>query len=154
MQNTQLPLLALMVIAGMFIPAMASLNATLGGKLGSPMFAVCILCLVASVAAVTLLVAMPTSQVRPVWSIHPIYYIAGILFVLYISSITYSAPRVGLGNAIFLVILGQLISAAVIDHNGWLGSAVSPLTLKRSAGLLFVAAGVYLAKSDVTAMQP
>ncbi len=45
MQTAQLLLLVLMLIAGMFIPVMASLNATLGGKLGSPMFAVCILCL-------------------------------------------------------------------------------------------------------------
>ena len=36
--------------------------------------------------------------------------------VFYILSITTIAPKFGIGNAVFFVLIGQLASAAVIDH--------------------------------------
>jgi transporter family-2 protein len=40
--------------------------------------------------------------------------------------------------------LGQLISAAAIDHFGLFGAQVSPLTLARAGGVGLMAAGVWL----------
>jgi bacterial/archaeal transporter family-2 protein len=59
-------------------------------------------------------------------------------------SITWIAPRFGVGNAIFYVLLGQLISAAAIDHLGLIGAIVKPLTLWRAGGLMLMAVGVLL----------
>jgi transporter family-2 protein len=62
----------------------------------------------------------------------------------YVVSITYVAPRFGLGNAIFFVLLGQLLSAAVIDHFGLFNAAETRLNVMRVAGLLVMAGGVWL----------
>jgi transporter family-2 protein len=60
--------------------------------------------------------------------------------------VTWSAPRIGVGNAIFFVLLGQLIAAAIIDHFALFGAARTTLTIQRAIGLLVMAVGVYLAK--------
>ena len=62
----------------------------------------------------------------------------------YVLSITFVAPHFGVGNAVFFVLLGQLVSAAMIDHFGLFGAVQSPLTLIRAGGILVMAAGVAL----------
>lgn len=62
----------------------------------------------------------------------------------YILTITYIAPHFGVGNAVFFVLLGQLISAAAIDHFGLFGAQVSPLGLARAGGIALMASGVWL----------
>ena len=47
-------------------------------------------------------------------------------------------------NAIFFVLLGQLVSAAAIDHFGLMGARISPLTLTRATGIALMAFGVLL----------
>jgi len=59
-------------------------------------------------------------------------------------SITYIAPHFGVGNAVFFVLLGQLISAALIDHFGLFGARVSPLNLTRATGIAVMAFGVWI----------
>ena len=71
-------------------------------------------------------------------------FLAGLLVTFYILSITAIAPHFGVGNAIFFVLLGQLISAAVVDHFALFGAAGSPLSLTRSLGLGVMALGVWI----------
>ena len=51
-----------------------------------------------------------------------------------------------MGNAIFFVLLGQLVAAAAIDHFGLWGAIKSTLTLRRGIGIGVMAVGVYLAR--------
>lgn len=148
MSSAQIPLFALMIAAGIAVPVMAAMNASLGKSLGSPLLAVTILCAVASCAALILLLLESPNPSARSWPVSLSSYLGGILFVLYIGSITYSAPRIGLGNAVFLVLLGQLACAAAIDHFGWFNSISSPISGKRAAGLLLMTIGVYLARAD------
>lgn len=62
----------------------------------------------------------------------------------YVLSVTYIAPHFGVGNAVFFVLLGQLVAAALIDHYGLFGARVSPLSFTRAAGIALMAAGVAL----------
>jgi len=77
----------------------------------------------------------------PWWS-----FAAAFGVVFYVLAVTWSAPRIGVGNAIFFVLLGQLIAAATIDHFGLFGALRTELTLRRVIGLLVMALGVYFAK--------
>ena len=67
----------------------------------------------------------------------------------YVLSITWAAPRIGIGNAVFFVLLGQLIAAALIDHFGLWGAMVATLTPRRLVGIAVMAQGVYLARKPV-----
>ena len=71
---------------------------------------------------------------------------SGALFLFYILSITYAGPKMGIGNAVFFVLLGQIVAAAAIDHFGLWGAIKSEITPRRIAGIVLMAAGVYLAR--------
>ena len=136
----------MMLVVGMGIPVTAALNAALGTHIQSPVAASTVLFAVGLVltAAVLLFVSLPPAQAftaAPWWS-----YAAAFGVVFYVLSVTWSAPRIGVGNAIFFVLLGQLIAAAAIDHFGLFGALKTTLTAKRAIGLLVMALGVYLAK--------
>lgn len=151
-QNRDMPHLPhalVMLAAGIGIPVLAALNAQLGSRLGSPALAAAILFVVAflAAAAVALVVTTVATGTEPLSRAlsQPRYlYLGGTFVAFYVLSVTWIAPSFGVGNAIFFVLLGQLISAAAIDHFGLLGARPAPISLTRGAGIVLMAAGVLL----------
>jgi transporter family-2 protein len=136
---------AIMLLAGFGIPVLAALNAQLGARIGSPPAAATVLFAVALLAA--LAAALLTAGLAPIQKVpdQPSYLLAGGLFVAYyVLSVTWVAPRFGVGNAVFCVLLGQLISAATIDHFGLFGAVVRELSLLRAGGSAFMTAGLLM----------
>jgi bacterial/archaeal transporter family-2 protein len=139
----------MMIVVGMGIPVTAALNAGLGQHIASPVAASTILFGVGLIMT-ALILAFIGLPARGVFSgLSPWYYAAALGVVFYVLSVTWSAPRIGVGNAIFFVLLGQLVAAAAIDHFGLFGAAKSTLTVQRGIGLVVMALGVYLAKKPV-----
>ena len=136
---------SIMVIAGIGIPVMAALNGHLGSKLNSPALATAILFMVGGAVSLAYLFLSGGIAKSPVRESIPTYYYLGGLFVIfYILSITWVAPKFGVGNAIAMVLLGQLVSMTVIDHLGLLGALKQAITLERFFGLVLMMVGVYL----------
>lgn len=142
--STQLALSLLMLFAGVCIPIMAALNAGLGARIESPWAAGFALFVVG--ACVSGMVLLVNGLPKAPFSAPPIYYAGGALVCVYVLGITYAAPRIGIGNAIFLVLLGQIAAACAIDHFGLFGTARAPLTWQRAAGVAFMLVGVFLAR--------
>lgn len=69
---------------------------------------------------------------------------AGALGLPILSAISYTIPRLGVSVTIILVVAGQLLIGAMLDHFGLLGAAVRPLDLTRVVGIVVVFAGVWL----------
>lgn len=134
----------IMLLAGIGIPLLAALNAALGQHMGSPAAAALILFCVAllATAAVTLVTGPAALSQLPTAPRH--LFLAGLCVAFYVLSVTYIAPHFGVGNAIFFVLVGQLISAAAIDHFGLFGARVNPVTLTRLAGISLMVAGVWV----------
>jgi transporter family-2 protein len=138
----------IMLIVGLGIPLMATLNGTLGSKLNSPTTATVILLFTGFIIAASYLLIFEGIPDTLFAKETPWYYYCGGFFVVfYILSITWIAPRFGVSNAIAFVLLGQLIAMSIIDHYGLLGASQYTLTLKRTAGLLLMACGVFLVLS-------
>ncbi len=136
---------AIMLAAGIGIPILAALNGRLGALIGSPAAASVVLFSVAFLAALTVMLVTGMGGKLALIPAQPRYLLLGGLFVcFYVLSVTWVAPRFGLGNAITFVLLGQLISSAVIDHFGLSGAIVRHMTLTRAAGLTLMAVGVVL----------
>lgn len=134
----------IMLAAGIGVPVLAALNAALGRHIGSPAVAASVLFIIAfGVAAGTALATNPQA-VGKLASAPRHLFLGGVLVAFYVLSITWIAPTMGVGNAVFLVLLGQLISAAAIDHFGLFTAQASPLTLSRAAGIALMAAGVFV----------
>lgn len=140
-----MPLYALtMILAGVGIPLLAALNAALGTRMGSPIAAATILFCVALAASALLLLATGPQALSRAAGAPRHLFLAGLLVAFYVISVTIIAPRFGVGNAIFFVLLGQLLSAAVIDHFGLFGARINPFTLTRATGIALMAAGVWV----------
>ncbi|MEL7260600.1 MAG: DMT family transporter [Pseudomonadota bacterium] len=134
----------IMLLAGVGIPLLAALNAALGTRLGSPAAAALVLFLVAFSAAAIVFVATGAQGLGGLAAAPKHLLLAGVLIAFYVLSITYIAPHFGVGNAVFFVLLGQLISAAAIDHFGLFGAQATALGPARLGGIALMAAGVWL----------
>ena len=143
--SSNLMLSLLMFVTGIGIPIMAAWNGRLGGELGSPWAAAFILFVMGAViAAIAMAVlGMPTKG----WLVGtPLYYGGGLLVAFYVLSITWTAPRIGVANAVFFVLVGQIFAAAVIDQFGLFGAVKYPITAQRAVGIALMLAGTYLAR--------
>lgn len=135
----------IMLAAGIGIPLLAALNARLGANVGSPTAAALVLFVVAFAAtAVAAGATGGLGALRAMAGQPGHLFLAGVLVAFYVLSITYVAPTFGVGNAVFFVLLGQLVSAAAIDHFGLFGAQPAPLSVTRAAGIAVMAAGVAL----------
>src|SRR5271167_199480 len=132
--------------AGALIPLMAILNAGLARGVGGPIQAAVIL--FATGLFATLLFAAAATvripQLSAIGRIAPAQFAGGVIVAFYVLSITFLAPRFGVGNAILFAVTAQLFSSAVIDHFALAGAALRPLTTLRLVGLTIVIVGVVL----------
>lgn len=142
MSNTSYALI--MMLAGIGIPVLATLNATLGRLISAPAAASVVLFVVAFLTALTVALITGPQAIAKVADAPKHLLLAGSLIAFYVLSITYIAPHFGVGNAVFFVLLGQLISAAAIDHFGLFGATQTPLTLMRGSGIAVMGLGVFL----------
>ncbi|MEX1660375.1 DMT family transporter [uncultured Thioclava sp.] len=135
----------IMLSAGLGIPVLAALNAQLGARIGSPAVAAVVLfCVALSGAVAVMSVTTGPSAIARLPSQPWYLFLAGLLVAFYVLSVTFIAPRFGVGNAVFFVLLGQMISAAAIDQFGLFGALVRPLTLARGAGIGAMCFGLWL----------
>lgn len=149
MSNEHFGMSVVMVAAGIGIPIMAALNSGLGVRLGNPVAASSILLSMALIVSLAFTLGRPLPEASLFGVTPPHYFVGGIFVAFYILSITWIAPKIGIGNAIFFVLLGQIVASALIDHFGWLATPVSPLSVRRGLGIALMAAGVYLARKPL-----
>ncbi|MEM6407434.1 MAG: DMT family transporter [Pseudomonadota bacterium] len=142
MSNTSYALI--MMLAGIGIPVLAALNAALGRAIAAPAAASVVLFVVAFLTSLAVVIFTGPQAIAKVASAPKHLFLAGSLIAFYVLSITYIAPHFGVGNAVFFVLLGQLISAAAIDHFALFGAAQTPLTALRAAGIAVMGLGLFL----------
>lgn len=68
--------------------------------------------------------------------------IGGILGAGFVFTTIFLAPKLGITNMLFFVIIGQLCTAAVIDHFGLFGMAQRNFQLSQLIGLLIIGIGL------------
>jgi len=146
MKTLLLSLLAL--LSGALIPIQAASNAALSRAVhGNVPFSGLALFMVAAIA--TGLVVLASGQGFPAltdlreapwWS-----YSGGPIVAFYVLTITFLAPRLGVGAAIALIVTGQVLAALTIDHFGLLRSLTVSLTPTRVVGGVLMVIGVFLA---------
>ena len=79
----------------------------------------------------------------------PWYYLTGgVLGAAYVTTVLVTVRSLGAGGVVAATIAGQLTMSVVVDHFGWLGVAKEPITAVRVAGIVLLAAGVFLIVKD------
>ena len=104
----------IMLLAGIGIPVMAAMTSSLGKHLSSPVAASAFAFLMAFCIALLALMITDKSFVKQIPSAPKYLFVAGAFIAFYVLSISFVAPHFGIGNAIFFVLLGQLLSACLL----------------------------------------
>lgn len=134
------------VAAGVGVAVQAAVNARLRFLLGAPVWAAITqfligLVLLALFAILTRPGAPVTTGVgRAPWWI----WTGGIFGATYILMSVIVTPRLGAALMLASTIVGQLGAALVVDHFGWFGGTVIPISVTRVLGVILLAIGVIL----------
>lgn len=71
-------------------------------------------------------------------------YTGGLLGAFVVYAVIVSVHRVGAANMFVLIVAGQLLTAVLMDHYGWLGLKENHISVQKLLGILLVVAGAYL----------
>jgi bacterial/archaeal transporter family-2 protein len=79
------------------------------------------------------------------WRELPWYMLGSGIFglVLYLT-LSRTLPRLGATAAVSLIIFGQLLMGMLIDHFGWFGVSLQPVSVVRLMAVILLLAGAYL----------
>jgi transporter family-2 protein len=140
-------LILVVVVAGAATGLQSPTNALLTRAFGSPIGSAFVSF---AVGTVLLAGAVLAFGIRPNWAAAralPWYaYAGGAYGALFVSAAAFSAPRLGVGFTLVMLIAGQLTAAMLIDNFGMFGLARHPFGLARAGGLALVIAGVILVR--------
>jgi len=140
------PLAVMMLLSGIGIPMMATMNGAIGRQVGSPAMATVVLFGMGLVLSSLVLAYAGAPPLARLGQVPRLYFFGAGFMVFYVIAVTYAAPRIGVGNAIFFVLLGQMISMTVIDHYGLWGALKTQITARRLAGIAVMTLGIYLTR--------
>lgn len=73
-----------------------------------------------------------------------LYFLGGCIGVFIVALFNYSVPRVGAAFMSVLWTSAQLLVSSLIDHFGWLGGEIIPLTVTRFMGIGLLMVGASL----------
>lgn len=140
-----LAVILLVALAGGFaIAAQAQLSALMIDEVG-PLGTVFLTYGVGAVAATALVVVTRGGRLAGVRALPPYVYLAGILGLVIVGTVSYSVAQVGVVEGLLLITVAQFVVSALIDHFGLLGAEVQPLTPAKVAGILLLLGGGWLA---------
>src|SRR5258705_10618737 len=115
---------ALPVIVGALIPVPAATNAAMSRVIGS--VAITSLALFAIgfvvVAAWAIVIRVPLPSLETLRQVPAYGWIGGFIVASYVLAIPFLAPRLGVGNAVRLVLTSQLVASVIIYHVGAFGA--------------------------------
>ena len=134
------------ILAGVAITLQSGINYQLRAAISHPIMAAFISFLVGTAAlAIILALSKQPSPATDVYQGISWYKYTGGLFGVFVVTVTLlSVKEIGVANMFVLIIAGQLITAVCMDHFGVLGLTLSPVTLKKMAGIGLVVAGAWL----------
>ena len=134
------------IVSGFGLTLQVGMNSRLRTVLQSANTAALVSFLVGTVALIGLLIAtrapLPardTLAAVPVWA-----WFGGLMGAFYVAISTVVASQLGTTSLLGLALLGQLATALVVDHYGFMGLPEHPITVARLGGVALLAAGVWL----------
>lgn len=142
---TKLIWIILAFISGAFLPIQAGLNTKLGESGKSPIHASMISFMVGVVALALYIIFTRQTFSLAGLKTAPVYaWVGGILGAFYVTVIILSFPKLGPGLTFGLVVAGQMVISALLEHFNILVAQPHPLSFMRIVGILLVIGGVII----------
>lgn len=134
--------LVLALISGVLMAIQGSLNSVLSKFIGL-LEATFVVHIIGTIILVVLLFLMKFGKGNlAAWPQVPWYaYLGGVIGVFIIYLVAASIPAVGVANATTAIIVGQVLTAVIIDHLGGFGLNRVPFGWNQLIGVALLAAG-------------
>jgi len=134
------------LFAGIAMSIQAGVNSQLRSILNNPLLAAFISFITGTAALIIMLLF--SKKGLPLWEVYSgiswYKYTGGLLGVIVVVSVILSVPQIGAANMFVLIIAGQLLTAVILDHYGFLGMKTNTINLQKVIGIVFLIAGAYL----------
>ncbi len=135
-------------LAGLSMALQGSMNSALGKTIGQ-LEATAVVHLIGTVtAAGLLLLGLGKGDLARYADAPPYTYLGGVLSVVIIYLVVASIPRVGVAPATTAIIVGQVLTAALIDHLGLFGLKRISFSYLKLLGIALLAAGAWFLLSE------
>jgi bacterial/archaeal transporter family-2 protein len=138
--------LIIAIVIGILMPTQAAVNNKLATLMQSPILAALVSFLVGTVCLLIycLVGGVSLSNLGLVRTAPPSAWFGGVIGAIYISTVAFLVPRLGVALMFSLIVAGQMLITLVFDHYGILGVPVKAINLPRLIGVLLVIGGVVL----------
>ncbi len=140
----------LAIIIGLGMTVQAGVNSQLRNVVGEPLTASLINFLVGTFVLLIFTIAAGKVSFSPAgltdfswWKLT-----GGLIGAFYIYIMIIVVPKIGPANLFSLVVAGQMVTAVLLDHFGWLGFSLHPLNSLRFFGVILLIAGVYIIQNN------
>lgn len=141
-----LHLLLAAIAVGAAVPLQSAINAQMAANQGHPLYGAVTNTLVATLVLCALIFAfrLPAPNFKtalggPWW-----LWTGGLIGAAFVFGALFVAPRIGAAAFAAATIFGTVAASLLIDHFGWFGFPLKPMTMLRVAGTCCVLAGVFL----------
>jgi transporter family-2 protein len=136
------------LVAGMSVPTQAGINSQLGLWTRSPVLASTISFMVGTLTLVlySLITRIPMPSFATAGN-HPWWiWIGGSLGAFFVTATIILVPKLGATAMVASILAGQMFASLLLDHFGWLGYPLHPISLGRVAGVVMLCGGIWLIK--------
>jgi len=137
--------IVLAFLSGAFLPIQAGLNTRLGKAAGSPVYASMFSFVVGTLGLlIYIIITRQSISWTGVREAPGYVWIGGLLGAFYVTVIILAFPKLGPGLTFGLVVAGQMILSAVLEHNNILVAQQNPINAMKLLGIALVIAGVVI----------
>ena len=139
------PLLLLSMFLGVVLTVHLAMNGVVGTALNNPRVGNALFWCIGAVTAVAIgLSGWQSGALNGLSSVSPIMLTAGAMGASLVFGIAWLIPQVGPGPFTYALLGGQLISAMVLSHYGWLTPEKQPVTPTNLVGVAVLIVGIVL----------
>lgn len=139
------PLLLLSAFLGVVLTVHLAMNGAVGAALGNPRVGNALFWCIGGVTALVIgATGWQAGALGGLSTVNPIMLTAGAMGATLVFGIAWLIPQVGAGPFTIALLGGQLISAMVLSHFGWLGSPKQPVVTANLIGVVVMIIGIVL----------
>ena len=139
-------LYAVTMFLGVVLTVHLSMNGKVGAVLGNPRVGNALFWCIGAITALAIgLSGWQAGALRGLGQVNPLLLTAGAMGAMLVFGIAWIIPQIGAQQMTVMLLTGQILSAMMLSHFGWLGSPVQPVTITNAIGALLMVGGVFLA---------
>ncbi|MEG1256276.1 DMT family transporter [Clostridium sp.] len=133
------------IIAGITMSVQGVFNTELSKKVGQ-WETVVLTQAIALVTAIVVLLFIGDGNFRNLKDANKLYLLAGVLGTLITFTVIKGMSSLGPAVAVSIILVAQLIAAALITHFGWFGSKAYSCGIRECIGVIIMIAGIIIFK--------